>query len=330
MLNFLVTRLFSDKAFFRSETLVIGSVEFRIQRNESKIERKALIVSLEKHRESPQLIQISPRISTIIQSTSEQMAIENANIIFEEVTDALDQDENFMSKYFVYKSGYIRNLRNGQVNPIFPTNNKIIESPIFYIRNFYFEENNNIQKIFLSDKNTELFQRYLRSCHWHRKAKLEFSSQIRIMYRWFSMEAGWKSKEYEDISNFILSSIGYPSININYNYHLMFKNNEEEVIYKAQKNRFKDVVEQLRIARNNFVHSGFREWDLPDNQIKIFDGLSMIACSRLLSILQNAVAKEFSNLDEVKEVFPILLEESINLKHAYESARGYIFSEAYH
>ncbi|MDR3585623.1 MAG: hypothetical protein P4L59_09885 [Desulfosporosinus sp.] len=57
---------------------------------------------------------------------------------------------------------------------------------------------------------SELKLAILRSIHWVRKAKMESATQLKCLFRWFSIETLTKAGKNEDICGKVMQALGFP------------------------------------------------------------------------------------------------------------------------
>lgn len=111
----------------------------------------------------------------------------------------------------------------------------------------------------------ELGQAFKRSVHWSRLSKGFEDDGGKLLLSWIACESLSKTNEMENIAPKLLATLGF-SRSTYFNKLPSAEKRALEAILKRKpwEKRLQEIFEKFRLARNNIVHSGFRELDLAD------------------------------------------------------------------
>lgn len=308
---YLVINICSDKSIYKPNGYYFSGVELRTGIKDSQAELQSIEESMGLFNETVNL-DIAPRLATICNAKDSEFAYIFAIEKFEQTLDILNISMNHISKYSLENFGCIRNMETNMVEPITPKmQSKLFQIPINpvpgYITRDYPYSCLDKAEILLNQfsNSNELYQRLERAAYWLRKARNEKNIQLRILFRWFSMEAAWKIDDSDNIIPKIMISLGFP---IGQNSRIL-QNLDPKIYtdltshsdYKIWKKRVETRLDKIRILRNDSVHSGFRPWDIPRNQLLKLDHLSVLGSSRLINLMVKALMDDYTNLQDAND-----------------------------
>jgi hypothetical protein len=312
--DYLVCRLASDKSFYRPVPYHLGAIEIRPGKFDSPVERSALDESVKSFGAQVEL-EIAPRLLTVVVAKDLRDAIRQGDARFEEVLDYLDgQIGGGISQFVLSGPGFVRSMSGGSVAPLLkdppPSWGR---SPTFAIVPGKYP-GVDVAEVTFGVKRTEVVERLLRSSHWSRKASWEPNQQERVIYRWFSMEAAWKRHKDDDVVPAVMVGLGFPlgsdahvlnpSLQIRLASHPRYRQWREQIL---------DRLTAMKSWRNNSVHSGFRPWDIDPAVLDSYDRLSLLACARARGLLQQAILKGLTTIEEAREYAVPLMESNANV-----------------
>ncbi|WP_374000302.1 hypothetical protein [Bdellovibrio bacteriovorus] len=280
--NYIVTRVMSETGTFRGVALGLGNVEIRPPSSDSKEERSCLEASKQHYSLEVNLDGTAMRISALVQAESEEEADHYAIEIFEETQDILDNSSFGMSKFSLMDCGCITDIDGGITKPRFPVGTNAPKIfPTFERVEDLFPSVGGAQ-YFINLSDSELKMGLLRSFYWSRKARWEPEGQMRLLYRWFAMEAIWLSGKDEDITPRIMWSLGFPNgpqaVMVSRN---LITELSAHPTYSSWKGKIELWLREIKVFRNKTVHNGFRPQDLSKKNLEDFNRLTMLACPRV-------------------------------------------------
>ncbi|MDD4963423.1 MAG: HEPN domain-containing protein [Gallionella sp.] len=309
MARYLVVKILDTQSIVLPSTLVYGSVELRSHTAESESEVAILRESAKSQRLEFDNYSICARIATIVEGDNINDAVDMAEDRFSEILD-LKSIEFSISSIKTSNIGYIKNLDDGKASPI--------EKQGFSSSLSFVVHHDNIQCFDLANyvlsQNNDLSSRYLRSLHWARNAKHEKNKQIKVLFYWFSVEALFKESESDNIGGLIRLFLGFPNgknlkeLSIS---TLDALNSHPRYDYWGKK--LKNIVEEIRVFRNNSVHSGFRSVDFPKNKLELYEKVMVYGSSRSQGAVQVALINNITTVSEFKEYVCAIFENRANL-----------------
>ena len=308
MNSYYVLKLLNNQGIYRPDTLVIDDVEVRSPKNDSSKETKVIKKSIEENKQNLD-IEFNSRIATIIKTENEEKAKLLADQKFVKILDVLS-DELVVSNVSLSKCGYIKNLENGEIKPLIT----IQSTP----GTAFIRATSQFQRLEFSQwvtiQNTELSKRYLRSLHWSRNAKWEENAQLRIIFRWFAVEALFKKEESDRVDPLIRWFLGYP--NGHSAQYITAKTRESlqsNPIYENWKNKITSSIDKIREFRNDSIHNGFTNLDINQTDLIYYDQIMMFGLSRCIGAVKRALLSGVSTVDEFKEYISVIFESNENL-----------------
>ncbi|WP_175663517.1 hypothetical protein [Burkholderia ambifaria] len=310
MTNFYVTKVLDGGGIVRPDTGIYGDVELRSAKSDRKDEAEAITTSSSSSKTKIDF-EIASRICTIVSAQTTDEAIQLADERFVPVLDLLSA-EHALAHCSATSCGYLKNLDSGEIVPI--QSNTFNPSLSFLVQQGFINKFNFNQWIL--KQNTDLASRYMRSLHWSRSAKWEKSVQASILYRWFAIEALFKRDVNDDITSLLLLFLGFPggthSRDISRDLLHRLANNEK---HKQWKKRLQDIVDKMRIFRNNSVHSGFRSVDYPLADLRLYERVISLSSARCQSAVANALISNIDTIDEFKNQAGSIFERHVNVEN---------------
>lgn len=225
----IVTQIVCGPIIFKTYTW--GNIEIRQSKYDLPSESKALANSMmsfglteEILREGGQNSEAElSRISTIVNTKEGRQPLAIARERFAEALDVLDI-VTMLRKYALLEPGYIRHLDTGRMEPLHPLHSRLpryFQNPILQIDITRFSPMD-LGQIVLAKQapgraDIDLADRLLRSAYWSRRARTEDNPQLRVLFRWFAIEAIWMiepsqscSVSNDDVITPIMWAFGFP------------------------------------------------------------------------------------------------------------------------
>lgn len=304
MTLFLVTKLLYDSVY-RARSYCLGNVDIRPPSSDTKLERAAILQSLSANDETAK-IDLAMRISTVVEAESSADAIRLADDKFATPVDLYRSDNAGLAKIILLRSGCVSDLHSLTVDPI--EEKKPFRSfPAFIREPDGMPAMDRMQWIL--GAGTELSTRYLRSIHWSGNAMIETNLQVRILFRWFAVEAMWKSGESDNVAPVILWALGFPNGKGAYVISEdLIRRLQKHKTYSAWHKRLEGTLEAIREFRNKSSHEGFRPLDISRQDLLLFDRVMKLGCPRVQGLAMRAIESDISSLTEAKEMLPALFE----------------------
>lgn len=308
MPNFYVSKLLYNSGIYRADTTVYGEVEIRPPQSDYADEQKVIEESILSSKIDIKQ-EFTCRIGTIVCCESQKESEVLADERFISVLDLLSA-EYLISHIAVAQCGIIKNLDTGDISPI--VSHQLNPGTIFVRRN------GNLQKYefnhWIHTQKTELAECYKRSIHWSRNARWDKSIHVKILYHWFAIEALFKQDVNDDISSLLLLHLGFPGSTYARNISRdLLKILDSNTSYMKWKKTIRAMVDDIRVFRNNSVHSGFRNIDFSKEKIRLYNNIMLLGCSRSQAAVKTALANKITTVDEFKEYSGIIFENRENL-----------------
>lgn len=309
MAKFLVLKILDSKSISLPSTQVYGVVELRSYKSDSECEVDALKKSAIDNRADFGKYAFCARIATIVDAGSIHDAIEFSENTFSEVLD-LKSVEFAISNFKTSDIGFVKDLESGEIHPI--KKDEYEPSISFMVQQGDTQRIDFVNYI-LSLKN-ELSERYQRSLHWLRNSKHEKNIQLKTLFYWFAIEALIKESETENIEGIVRWFLGFPNGK--------YRNDVSTSLlaglgshpnYDYWNKKIIDVVDKIRVFRNDSVHSGFRSVDFTKKELELYSQVMVYSASRCQSAVQTALINRISTVSEFKEYIPVIFEENDNI-----------------
>lgn len=309
MAKYLVLKILDSRSVSLPTTLVYGVVELRSHKSESECETNALKKSAVDNRADFDKYSFCARIATIVDAGSIGDAIELSEDTFSEVLD-LKSVEFAISNFKTSDIGFVKDLESGEIHPI----KKCEYEPSMS----FMVQQGDIQRIdfvnyILSLKN-DLSERYQRSLHWVRNSKHEKNTQLKTLFYWFAIEALLKESETDNVGGVVRWFLGFPNGK--------YRNDVSPSLlaglighpkYSYWNKKIIDVIDKIRVFRNDSVHSGFRSVDFTNKELELYSQVMIYSASRCQAAVQTALINGVSTVSEFKEYIPVIFEENDNI-----------------
>jgi hypothetical protein len=309
MAEYLVVKILDSQSVVLPSTLIYGLTELRSCKADSESEISVLKESAKSHCVNFDNYSICARIATIVGSESAKDAIDMADNRFAETLD-LKSIEFSISTIRTSNVGYVKNLDTGKIDPI---EKRDFSSSLSFAVHRDSTQCFNLVNYVLLQKN-ELSSRYLRSLHWTRNAKHEKNKQIKILFYWFSMEALFKESEGDNIGGIFRWFLGFPN---GKNRNDLCNSTINELGCHPRYNYWNkalfDIVEKIRIFRNDSVHSGFRSIDFSKRDLELYESVMVFGASRSQGAVRVALTNNIATVAEFKEYICVIFQNNSNL-----------------
>lgn len=307
-MKLIVVRLCSDRSLFRPRTLVIRDVEIRNGKTESTREKVALLRSIDECEVTVDE-RLCPRLATVVDADSFERCSSMAEMRFEETLDLLHRETFGMARLTLLEAGYHRDLCGSDVVPRHPAvTSRLGPTPMFHMVD---EEIPQITQVeHLADLGDfDLCSRYMRSLHWSRKAAWEPDIQLRILFRWFAIEAACKVDKDFDVAPVIAAALGFPMKKTWNKLDAFMRNSlKAHSRYEIWRAYVHKTLRDLGRWRNDSVHSGFRPWDIPKPDLETFDRLILLGCARVQSLVCDGLFANLRDAGDFSELLGTLIE----------------------
>ncbi len=308
MTSFYVAKLLENQGIYRPDTIIIGEVELRPPSSDLDEEQLAITISIEKNNADVNQ-KVNCRVGTVVTADT----IKDAELLADErFVKALDiiSAELPISNISLTNCGYIKNLSTGEYTSL--EYKKVVPSTAFMLRKGAHQIYEFSQ--WLAVQDSELAIRYRRSLHWSRNAKWEKNLQIRILFSWFAVEALFKESETDNVEPLIRWFLGYPNgdlaRHVDSSTIAKLRSNP---LYDKWKQKILKSLDEMRIFRNNSVHSGFRNVDYSVTEVKFYNQLISYGCSRCQGAVVTALGDGVKTVKEFKENIYYFFETNRNL-----------------
>lgn len=310
MNTFLVLKVLESQSVCLPATLIYTNVELRSYNSELESEVEILKKSAELARIDFSKYNHSARISTIVECNNVIEATNIAEDRFAEILD-LKSIELPLSNYSLSPIGYTKNLETGELCPIHQ--HKGYEPCMSFVVHTGdiqpFDSTNYILSL-----NTELSNRYLRSLHWSRNSKHEKNQQLKILFDWFAVEALLKESETDNIGGTIRWFLGFPNGKAGKDVSSSLMSAlSAHPRYSFWKKQLAEIVDKIRIFRNDSVHSGFRSVDFTREELGLYSKVMSYGTSRCQAAVQIALVNKIQTVPEFKEYISFIFEKNDNL-----------------
>lgn len=309
MAKYLVLKILDSRIISLPSTQVYGLVELRSHKSDSESEAIALKKSAVDNRADFDQYSFCARIATIIDAGSLAEAIELSENKFSEVLD-LKSVEFTISNFKTSDIGFIKDLESGEIQPI--RKSEYEPSISFMVQRDSVQRRDFVN--YILSLNNELSERYQRSLHWVRNSKHEKNIQLKTLFYWFSIEALLKESETDNIEGVVRWFLGFP--NGKYRNDVsksLLTNLANHPKYSYWNKKIIEVVDKIRVFRNDSVHSGFRSVDFPKKELELYSQVMVYGASRCQAAVQSALISGISTVSEFKDYIPEIFEENSNI-----------------
>lgn len=346
----LVTQVIQGPIIFKTYTW--GTVEIRQSKHDIPSERKSITESMALFGLSEAVLQQGDqnseaglsRISTIVSAEGGRQPLAVARERFAEALDVLDIITP-LKKFALLEPGCIRYLDTGNIEPLHPPYSRLsryLQSSIMHVDITRFSPMD-LGQIVLAKQtpgraDIDLADRLLRSAYWSRRARTEVNPQLRVLFRWFAIEAVWMIEPTkacpvtnDDVITPIMWAFGFPrgqGGNLVKRKASLFSNEIE--YHSTWVQTCATRLEAIRKFRNHSVHNGFRHYDISPRQLLDYDIMAYQACGSIQRQVELGIAYGFQTAADLLEYLPLLFETCCeshhvkNLIHALQHPENFI------
>jgi hypothetical protein len=326
MTYYLVTRCLRRGTPHRLYPYSIGGVELRSAQSDMEQEGNAIRESLMAHAETVVEPEVSAvRATTIVDADNVGEAFTLAAPRIDEALDVLvsTNPTPAFSDYRLMEAACVRDLNTGQVTPRLPK----IDLEQFslwgavHLMDQYTWQARDFAQHVLSTERGELGERYARAAHWSRKADLESNPHLAMLFEWFAAESIWNVAKNDDVIPPIRWSLGFPN---GKGIKLLGSTTQQainaEPMHSAWSGRIEDRLHRIRSLRNQTVHNGFRQVDVPVDELRWLRALAHLTARYALHCVQLGIYASFDSTADLIEYLPLLLEPLLHAtsKHVVE------------
>jgi len=313
MKTFVVVRMLAKGGISVLRTESFGAVDIRSPELDTPAERSALHASCLTFGEEPDDT-FSMRIVTVVEADNVYWADKLAGERFEEVANIRSAQVSSSAQIRLLEAGFIRTIGIGVV----PREPRRRRNPgtFFRVTSGLFAPID-FGRWLCTTERTDLAKRLVRSYHWSHRAQLEPNRQLRILFRWFAMETIWAlGKDDGDIGPRILWALGIPNGKgraLLSDERLSRLSNHASYAY--WKNELERTIKEVRIFRNDTVHSGFRAQDKTFEELRQYSRITRIACKGVQRHAEMGLEANIETTAELLEFLPILLDTDDYFDH---------------
>ena len=211
-IKFTIYRLLSDFGVVYPGTVDLGFVSILRLRDEDVEIKNVLEVSLKSHQETS-MLNIAMMMRYEAMATDLQEAACQADAVFNNVLDILDVICNYgVSRIALLNSGFYLSDSSQLPQPLKSKSNQL-PFPSFSRARPENDPNLKLCRALLSPTNIncELHNRFINSAHWSRNARWEINPQLKLLFKWFSMEALLVVNKKDEIIPYVKWALGFPS-----------------------------------------------------------------------------------------------------------------------
>lgn len=313
----------TNQQIFRA--ISFGNVDLRNSSDDTIDEKEAI----EKSRKSFNIeidIEKCVRLVTLLSQCDQEELISKADIEFEEVIDLFNIFHNY-NEQDLLSIGYIRNLLTGEIKPIIKEiNNHIGLGKIFRVYDPYMPIS--VEQYILAGREDNAVKAYLRANNWLRKAKKENILYLKFLYYWIAIESVSKINQDEDITPKLRLVLGFPPKKFNYLFNNQFLSNLFQIKdYNKYKLYFFNKIKNARDKRNEIIHNGFRNQDIPDDELNIYIKILSHILKSMIGFLQKGILEGETELINIWEYMPLYIENSFNFLNYTKGTLFYNFKD---
>lgn len=307
---YIVTRVLRAPCTYSPGATGFGAVEIRSGETDLPSEKEALARSEEAFGEPPPKSPLSMRICAACNAGSAFEADRAVEPHLEEVLDIVDCSGVNFDKHGLSPVGYVRNLDTGILVPRVPDWEFKSWPPMSSFRmNAGRFQLPSFEQILAFGTQTDLIERLKRSFHWRRKARWESNIQVRVLFRWFAMEALWTLARNDDIVPWVLWCMGLPSgVGASGIDRLLMRSLAAIPGYRQARHHLGNQLHAVRKFRNFTVHNGFRQMDVPASELGEFDRLTYYGCNDVQHFAQFGIMSGLATASELRQRLPDLFQ----------------------
>jgi len=286
--TYLVVRLLHDRGVYQPHTDVLGDVEVRSPRGDLLDETRAIALSRSAHGIPSPEADTAMRAATIVTSGSPVEADAVALERFELTADLRSLRAAGLSRHDVTAVGFRRDLSSGQIAPALPRKEWAPGPAFALVRKVW--EGPDVAQWLASQPPSDLRTRLLRGLRWKRLADLEPNRQLKVLFRWFVVEATLRLKPEEDLVPWVLTFLGFPSGGVAAALDTTLRDELHAIPnYRSWREQVRNELAQVRDYRNDTVHSGFRPHDVSEQDLRRWVRLMSMVAPRVLHGVEEAL-----------------------------------------
>ncbi|MUJ29744.1 hypothetical protein GNP73_17400 [Aliivibrio fischeri] len=306
---YLIVKVLESQSVYLPSTLIYRDVELRSSKADLPEETELFKLSAKSSNLDYSKYSHCARIATIVDESNLEKAICVAESRFSEILD-LKSIELPISNFTLSNIGIVKDLKTGSLQQL---ENKNHQPSMSFVVRQGDVQSSDITHYILSE-NTELSKRYLRSLHWFRNSKHENNMQLKILFNWFAVEALLKESEKDNIGGTIRWFLGFPNGKEikNVSPHII-KALESHERYGYWKKEIVDIIDKIRVFRNESVHQGFRSVDFTTQELELYNQIMIFGASRCQGAVQQALINRISTVAEFKEYIALIFEQNTYL-----------------
>lgn len=286
-----------------------GAVDVRTSESETEDEKQASIRSLESYNFAVDKKNIL-RLVTIIERDTIHKASLDANLLFEETIDLLKRQPVTKIRN-CEGAGYWVNMDSGETIAFLKPDNTNI--PFFdHVYQMSLGSYSAMfgEQIISSKRNVEAVEAFIRSIHWYNNSHLQKRMYLKFLYKWIAIETIAKASDNDDIIPKLCLILGFP---LSKHSTIIPKNKMAKLAsingYKHYKKLIKNEFLKCKKIRNAIVHSGFKETNLLNENLK----LKLFIIDSSYNIMIKNIEKIIcSGKNTIKEVWNTMHEYIIN------------------
>jgi hypothetical protein len=326
MIYYLVTRCLRRGTPRRLYPYSVGDVELRSAQSDMEQEREAIRQSLIAYGETAVEPDMSAvRASTIAGADNAGAAFALATLRIDEAIDVLASANPMpaFSAYRLMEAGCTRDLTTGRVMPLLPRiapDQFDMWGSVLLMDQYTWPARDFTQHV-LSTERGELGECYARAAHWSRKADLESNPHLAMLFEWFAAESIWNFGKNDDVIPPIRWSLGFPN---GKGIKLLGSATQQAInsdaMHSVRSGRIEARLHRIRSLRNQIVHNGFRQVDVPADELRWLRVLSHLAARYALHCVEQGLYAALYSTADLVEYLPLLLEPGLHAtsKHVVE------------
>ena len=300
----MVVKILDSRSVVFPSTRVYGDVELRPYKSDTSYESELLESSANQNRVDYNKYKFCSRVCTIVFAGSVEAALDIAEDKFTTVLDLLSV--NYALSLLDFSPvGYAKDLHSGEYTKLITNQSSLTQT--YLVDAFCGQGFDDVN--FILSLDNDLADRYLKSLHWSRNAKRESNQQLRILFSWFSLEALLKEDERDNISGIAKWFLGFPNSsgrNAIDPKILQALNKDER--YRSWNDVIAKKIDEIRIFRNDSVHSGFRSCDFSTQELALYDKITTLSSARCQHAVKVALMNKVQTVSEFKEFVPTIFE----------------------
>lgn len=310
--TWIVGKQLSQSSLRSFHTYALGGVELRPHSSLTPQEFEALKVSAETRGLSIEHFQFSPVACVIVEADDPHTAAEVADGPIAEVLDFQEAFEvgGRFSRSEILPAAFVRDLGTGSVTPgATLLSSRPFGTPV-RMRNSFWEPPDEMRRAFFHEKS-ELGVQLRRSVHWWRRSRSVLDGQLRLLWRWFAIEALCKARvEETDITPRVRWFLGFPTgpalTTVPTGLIMKWESRPD---YDLWRRKIIKWLREIRDFRNESVHNGFRSIDIEVGRLRLYNRVAEAACLNLHGATYRALAMGATSRQDLADFIDCLFRE---------------------